>query len=72
MHYIAQQDPVMWAGVCWPKRNEADCMAVPNFRCLWNPYQCLPNPPVCDYMFHCMTWCVFCNFIFYDFMILAF
>lgn len=39
----------MWAGVCWPKRNEADCMAVANFRCLWNPYQCLPNPPVCCY-----------------------
>jgi len=42
----AQQDPVMWAGVCWSKRNEGDCMAIPNFRCLWNPYQCLPNPPV--------------------------
>ena len=24
-------------------------MAIPNFRCLWNPYQCLPKPPVCDY-----------------------
>merc|ERR1719242_1494572 len=42
----AQPDPVMWAGTCWPQRSEAECEAVPNYRCLWNPYQCLPNPPV--------------------------
>lgn len=42
----AQPEPVQWAGTCWPKSSEAECAAVPNYRCLWNPWQCLPDPPV--------------------------
>lgn len=35
-----------WAGRCWGQTDEISCSAVENGRCLWNPDQCLPDPPV--------------------------
>lgn len=35
-----------WAGRCWGETDEISCSTVENGRCVWNPDQCLPDPPV--------------------------
>jgi len=43
-------NPKSWRGLCWQGQSEKECMTLSSDLCEWNERQCLPNPPVNDFM----------------------
>lgn len=33
-------------GMCWGNKNEVSCAAVPDAVCVWDGFDCLPDPPI--------------------------